>query len=109
MKSRFIYTAFVLSLTAAATMWSCRSDSPAQQMEEIDAEALFVYEIHPLIESKCLSCHGEKPEEIEGELQRGSLRPIKWTGVRVNPLGMRFSLTSRQSINYMVHAVKTSA
>lgn len=50
-----------------------------------------------------------RPEEIEGELQRGSLRPIKWTGVRVNPLGMRFSLTSRQSINYMVHAVKTSA
>lgn len=50
-----------------------------------------------------------RPAEIERELQRGSLQPITWTGVRVNPFGMRFSLTSNQSINYMAHAVKTSA
>lgn len=32
------------------------------------ASALFIYEIAPLLETKCLACHGRDPDEIEGGL-----------------------------------------
>ena len=45
--------------------WGCQSHS--SPIESVDAESLFVYEVLPLIESKCLSCHGEKPDELKGD------------------------------------------
>jgi hypothetical protein len=66
MKIRFISIVVSLALAAFPAVWSCQSDTSLRQTGGLDAEALFVYEIQPLIESKCLSCHGEKPEEIEG-------------------------------------------
>ncbi|MEZ5041765.1 MAG: PSD1 and planctomycete cytochrome C domain-containing protein [Saprospiraceae bacterium] len=44
--------------------WGCQSGTTLSK--DIDAEALFVYEVLPLIESKCQSCHGEKPAAMEG-------------------------------------------
>ncbi len=31
-----------------------------------EVEALFVYEIEPLLQTKCIACHGGEPDEIEG-------------------------------------------
>ncbi len=36
--------------------------------EEIDGEALFVRRILPLLSEKCLACHGQSEDEIEGGL-----------------------------------------
>ena len=32
------------------------------------ASAFFVFDVLPIIQSKCLSCHGDNPEKIEGGL-----------------------------------------
>ncbi len=36
-------------------------------MSEEDLTVLFIYEIEPLLDAKCLSCHGRDPDEIEGD------------------------------------------
>ena len=38
------------------------------ELENVEADALFVHEIIPIFESKCMSCHGNDPEKIEGGL-----------------------------------------
>ncbi len=35
--------------------------------ENIDPEELFVHEVLPILKEKCFACHGDDPEEIEGE------------------------------------------
>ena len=34
---------------------------------DINAEQLFAFQVYPLLVSKCFTCHGEDPEELEGE------------------------------------------
>ncbi|MCA9132831.1 MAG: PSD1 domain-containing protein, partial [Planctomycetales bacterium] len=45
----------------------------AQQRAEVDSELLFVRRIAPLLREKCLGCHGNGPEAIEGSLDLRSL------------------------------------
>ena len=45
-----------------------------------------------------------KPAELEAQLARGGLKVVESTGVRVNPLTRRMSLTSWLGVNYMVRA-----
>lgn len=46
------------------------------------------------------------PVELENLLETGDMRVIARTGVRVNPFGLRFSLTSYMGINYILTARK---
>ena len=50
-----------------------------------------------------------RPEELAGHLERGGLRITDRSGVRVDPLRRRMSLTSWLGVNYMVHARTASA
>lgn len=47
---------------------SLRLTSPVSAQEEkiSEAEKLFALQVQPVFQAKCLACHGEKPEEIEG-------------------------------------------
>ena len=47
-------------------MIACNVDSN-RQIQSVDAEKLFAFEIYPLLHSKCFACHGEDPEEIEAD------------------------------------------
>jgi 2-polyprenyl-6-hydroxyphenyl methylase/3-demethylubiquinone-9 3-methyltransferase len=47
-----------------------------------------------------------KPAELERSLETNGLRISARTGVRVNPLTRAFSLTSDESINFMLIATK---
>ena len=38
------------------------------RVTEEEARLLFAHEVYPLLETKCLACHGGDPGEIEGEL-----------------------------------------
>lgn len=65
MRSKLRYLLFIFGLAILLPFeWNCQSDHAPK--EPVDAEALFTYEVLPLIETKCLSCHGEKPDEIKG-------------------------------------------
>ncbi len=41
-------------------------DSEPESVDPLFAKQMFVHEIYPVLERKCLSCHGHQPEEIEG-------------------------------------------
>ena len=41
---------------------------PLSNSSDRELSAIFVYEIEPLLDSKCLSCHGKDPANIEGGL-----------------------------------------
>lgn len=66
MRIATILFVFSLVVVLALQTSACRSETRA--VDEVDAEILFVYEIQPLLESKCLSCHGQEEEKIEGGL-----------------------------------------
>lgn len=56
----------------ALSMYACAHDRT--RINE-DGAVLFIQEVLPIIQSKCLSCHGEDPDKIEGGLDlrtRGS-------------------------------------
>lgn len=50
-----------------------------------------------------------KPRELEDLLARDGFRVKARTGVRVNPLNRRFSLTPRMAVNYMLLAQRANA
>ena len=57
---------YFLLLLWLAGLFSCQ---PAlHDSTSVDPEALFVFEIKPLIEQKCFACHGDPNKEIKGEL-----------------------------------------
>ncbi len=67
MQSLFlIFTVFIAAIT-------CNNTSYGQQSTRIDSEILFVRRIAPLLREKCLGCHGNNPQEIEGSLDVRSL------------------------------------
>ncbi len=53
-------------------LYSCQTPT----LENIDAEALFAYEVYPILENRCFSCHGEDPKELEGDLNLTSLASL---------------------------------
>ncbi len=60
---RLLSLALVLSIFRLAPVIA-----QAQDDDFSDGERLFALEVLPLLSEKCFSCHGEDPEEIEGEL-----------------------------------------
>ena len=57
--------------TIAAMKLSCSNSEKSLNTEE--AEKLFTFEVYPLLESKCFACHGNDPEEIEGQFDIRSI------------------------------------
>ncbi|NND07111.1 MAG: DUF1549 domain-containing protein [Saprospiraceae bacterium] len=55
-----------VGLTLVVLTWIGCSLLPGGSSTE-ELEALFVFEIEPLLETKCVACHGGDPEEIEGD------------------------------------------
>lgn len=51
---------------------SCANE-PVQSVAAVDAQKIFTFEVYPLLESKCFSCHGKDLEELKGELDLRSL------------------------------------
>jgi len=49
-------------------------------------ERLFTLEIHPLLERKCLGCHGKKPDDLKGELDVRSRESILRGGESGRPV-----------------------
>lgn len=54
----------------------CPTGSLAQDDDFTDGEKLFALEVLPILADKCFSCHGDDPEEIEGELDLTSLESM---------------------------------
>ena len=51
----------------------------------VDPEALFVFEIKPLIEQKCLACHGDPSKELKGEFDMRSWEGMEQGGESGHP------------------------
>ena len=46
---------------------------PSRSIDRSAAEQLFAHQIQPLIEAKCIACHGAKPEKLKGGLDLRTL------------------------------------
>ncbi|MGI9545055.1 MAG: DUF1549 domain-containing protein, partial [Cyclobacteriaceae bacterium] len=68
MINRLLFPTLLLALTIGLGLQlsSCGPSTAAESPD--DAKEFFVFEVLPLIQSKCLSCHGDDPSKIEGEL-----------------------------------------
>ncbi|PHR88669.1 MAG: hypothetical protein COA78_36300 [Blastopirellula sp.] len=65
-----------ITLVAFATTFAAESfaqKSAKQTLSAADSEILFVRRIGPLLRQKCLGCHGNNPDEIEGSLDVRSM------------------------------------
>ena len=56
-----------------------KKTTPLPQLTQPEAERLFALKIGPLLNSKCLGCHGEKEDDIKGELD---VRIAEWSAER---------------------------
>ncbi len=52
----------------AFTLYCFINFLPLSNSSDKELSAIFVYEIEPLLDSKCFSCHGKDPANIEGGL-----------------------------------------
>lgn len=62
---------------------SCQTDAAKQHT--VDPEALFTFEVLPLLQHKCLGCHGDKPDDIEGDFNMLTLEGILAGGESGHP------------------------
>ncbi len=63
----FSYLNFFLVCFSLSFFISGCEERKANPYQQLDPEKLFVHEVFPLLESKCFACHGNDPEDIEGE------------------------------------------
>lgn len=56
---------YLVVIALATLVSACDNAAPKQQ---VDPEALFVHEVVPIFASKCMGCHGDKADKIEGGL-----------------------------------------
>ncbi len=64
------YAVWLLALWIGAL--GCNEQQP-QSAQNLDAEKLFAFQVYPLLESRCFSCHGGG-EELEGEFDMRTLK-----------------------------------
>ena len=66
-----------LSWTAALFMGIGLGKLKAELAEDVsEGEMLFALDVKPILASKCFSCHGDDPEEIEGGLDMTTLEGL---------------------------------
>ena len=81
MRNIVVFSSIFL-LFGSLNLWflvGCSFES--DQQGETDPEALFTFEVLPLLEAKCFSCHGQDSLEIEGELDLRSRESMLAGGV----------------------------
>lgn len=62
----------VLKITCLICAMACTTECFGQESQQADSEILFVRRVFPIIREKCLGCHGNDPESIEGRLDMRS-------------------------------------
>ena len=72
----------VYFIVAIGIILGCKNSKPDLPY----GEALFVHEVLPLLESKCLTCHGNDPEEIEGNLDLRNRESLYLGGASSEPI-----------------------
>jgi mono/diheme cytochrome c family protein len=69
---RFHWRWFVLIFYLFGMATPCLGVSPCPVQEEIlteaEANAFFMEQVKPILDENCLTCHGEDPEDLSGEL-----------------------------------------
>lgn len=60
------------------------------------ARALFAEKVHPILESKCLACHGKDPAKIKGEFDMRSREKLL---AGVNPANRHWCLATWSRTN----------
>ncbi|KLU06738.1 hypothetical protein RISK_001222 [Rhodopirellula islandica] len=63
-------TLWLLAISLGGQLFA---DDIAESSRVSESEALFVRRVAPLLREKCLGCHGQDPDLIEGSLDLGSL------------------------------------
>jgi len=76
---------YLLAVCLAILLASIGCNKSEDIPSDIDPEALFVHEIKPLLEAKCMACHGNDPRDIEGDLELGTLTSILKGGESGHP------------------------
>ncbi len=65
-------------------------------------EALFVFEIQPLLQRKCLTCHGDDPSDLGGDFDLRSRQSM----LKGGQSGLASVLPGRVAESQLIHAVK---
>ena len=71
---RFSITMLTLLVASGFVITDCRNGTSS--VIGSSADEFFVYEVLPIIQSKCLSCHGDDPDKIEGGLDLRTARSM---------------------------------
>jgi hypothetical protein len=74
-----------LTFTVIVAATTLGIESYAQESTRTDSEILFVRRIAPLLREKCVACHGDKANEIEGGLDVRSLELLTAGGDSEEP------------------------
>ena len=84
MPSTFHYRLFILiyKLPLLLLLFSCETTPPPAK---VTPEALFAFEVHPLLETKCFNCHGEDSLQLEGGLDMRSRQGLLNGGASGQP------------------------
>ncbi|MEC8162743.1 MAG: c-type cytochrome domain-containing protein, partial [Planctomycetota bacterium] len=63
------------------------STAPAflSAQEPTDLEVMFVHQVLPVLQEKCIACHGGKPEDIQGDLDLRSRQGLVAGGESEGP------------------------
>lgn len=77
------YSLFSTLVLFALLQVACQADETNQQA--VDPEALFTFEVLPLLQNKCLGCHGDKPDDIEGDFNMLTLEGMLAGGESGHP------------------------
>lgn len=76
--------ALIVIAGALGVLW--RSSSQVVAGDEVDAAKHFTLQVLPLLEAKCIACHGGDPAEIKGGLNLTSLAGILRGGESEQPI-----------------------
>jgi len=76
-KISFLSSLFLLLFSVSLIISIGCKSNVTKTVAAVNAEQLFAFQVYPLLESKCFACHGEDPNEIEGEFNMLSLAQVK--------------------------------
>ena len=91
------YFAWVLIGVLACS--GCQED---KTNTSVDAEALFVHEVQPLLAAKCMGCHGQNADQVEGGLHLGNYENMLAGGYSGNPAIVPGNIRK----SFLVHTIK---
>jgi len=64
----------IVGLILTGALVSCNQNNGLGVTQDLDAEKLFTFQVYPLLESKCFTCHGGDQKEIEGDFDIRTLK-----------------------------------